>query len=86
MAAARCIAPRSCRRLPHACDDARITAQLLTDGISNRPTLPVVSREDPTKIVGMLDRRQILNLYERVSLLGGVSGPDAVNDLRQIEG
>ena len=36
----------------------------------DRPTLPVVDREDPSKIVGMLDRRQILNLHERVSLLG----------------
>lgn len=40
----------------------------------DRPTLPVVSREDPGKIVGMLDRRQILNLHERVSLLGQPNG------------
>jgi chloride channel protein, CIC family len=36
----------------------------------DRPTLPVLSREEPDRIIGMLDRRQILNLHERTSLLG----------------
>jgi chloride channel protein, CIC family len=36
----------------------------------DRPTLPVVDRDEPSRIVAMLDRRQILNLHERVSLLG----------------
>ena len=36
----------------------------------DRPTLPVVAPDEPGKIVAMLDRRQILNLHERVSLLG----------------
>ena len=38
--------------------------------LHDRPTLPVMSRSEPGKIVGMLDRRQILNLHERTSLLG----------------
>jgi len=36
----------------------------------DRPTLPVVSEGKPDYIVGMVDRRQILNLHERISLLG----------------
>ena len=54
--------------------------------LHDRPTLPVVQRDDPTRIVGMLDRRQILNLYERVSLLGGAEKTDSSQDMRQIGG
>ena len=45
---------------------------------TDRPTLPVVQEQGISQIIGMLDARQIMNLYERVALLGGIEalGPD----------
>lgn len=50
--------------------DETLESAMAKFDLYDRPTLPVVDPGDPSKIVAMLDRRQILNLHERTSLLG----------------
>ena len=50
--------------------DESLSSALNKFDLYDRPTLPVLSREQEGKMVGMLDRRQILNMNTRMTTLG----------------
>ena len=56
--------------------DETLASALDKFDLYDRPTLPVLSRTQENRIVGMLDRRQILNMNMRMTTLGIPEGQD----------